>query len=80
MAERLSGEELVALVKRVFVPRANEAGLAILVDLPDGQVPDLGKRNHKYSICGHAVRQCGSCTNSQKGAGDSSDGSQGGWS
>jgi hypothetical protein len=40
MAERLSGEELVALVRRVFLPQANEQALAILVDLPDRQVPD----------------------------------------
>ena len=40
MSERLSGEELVALVKRVFRPQAGEKALAILVDLPDAQVPD----------------------------------------
>ena len=40
MNERLSGDELVALVRRVFQPRENEKGLAILVDLPDEQVPD----------------------------------------
>ena len=40
MAERLSGEELVALVRRVFLPREQEKGLAILVDLPDAQVLD----------------------------------------
>ncbi len=40
MTERLSGDELVALVKRVFLPRENETGLAILVDLPDVVIPD----------------------------------------
>ncbi len=40
MAERLNGEELVALVKRVFLPQAGEKALAILVDLPDAQAPD----------------------------------------
>lgn len=40
MTERLSGDELVALVKRVFRPREHEAGLAILVDLPDILIPD----------------------------------------
>ncbi|MDO8596679.1 MAG: hypothetical protein Q7R45_08645 [Sulfuricaulis sp.] len=40
MTERLIGNELVALVKRVFLPRAGETGMAILVDLPDAQVPD----------------------------------------
>ena len=40
MTERLSGDELVALVRRVFQPSANEKGVAILVDLPDAVVPD----------------------------------------
>lgn len=40
MSERLSGEELVALVQRVFQPRPGETALAILVDLPDARVPD----------------------------------------
>jgi hypothetical protein len=40
MTERLTGPELVALVRRVFVPRPGEKALAILVDLPDAQVPD----------------------------------------
>jgi len=40
MSERLSGAELVALVRRVFLPQAQEKGLAILVDLPDAQMPD----------------------------------------
>ena len=40
MTERLSGDELVALIRRVFQPRENETGLAILVDLPDATVPD----------------------------------------
>ena len=40
MTERLTGSELVALVRRVFVPRPEERALAFLVDLPDAQVPD----------------------------------------
>ncbi len=40
MTERLSGEELTALVHRVFAPRDNEKGLAVLVDLPDERIPD----------------------------------------
>jgi hypothetical protein len=40
MSERLRGEELVALVKRVFQPAADETKLAILVDLPDARVAD----------------------------------------
>jgi len=40
MSEALTGPELVALVQRVFQPRAGERALAILVDLPDAKVPD----------------------------------------
>lgn len=40
MTERLSGEELTALIRRVFRPAPHERGLAILVDLPDSEVPD----------------------------------------
>lgn len=40
MHDRLTGEELVALVERVFQPRAEDAALAVLVDLPDEAVPD----------------------------------------
>ena len=40
MSERLTGPELVALVQRVFQPQPEERALAILVDLPDAQVPD----------------------------------------
>jgi hypothetical protein len=40
MDEELSGPELVALVRRVFQPRPSERAMAILVDLPDAQVPD----------------------------------------
>ncbi|MCL4838042.1 MAG: hypothetical protein KJ058_08765 [Thermoanaerobaculia bacterium] len=40
MSERLQGEELAALVERVFRPRATDTGIAVLVDLPDGEVRD----------------------------------------
>lgn len=40
MIEALRGEELCALVRRVFLPRPGETRLAILVDLPDAVVPD----------------------------------------
>lgn len=40
MSERLQGEELAALVERVFRPRATDTGIAVLVDLPDGEVGD----------------------------------------
>jgi hypothetical protein len=40
MAERMTGDELVAMVQRVFQPRPGEERLAILVDLPDSKVGD----------------------------------------
>lgn len=40
MEDHLTGPELVALIRRVFRPAPHERGLAILVDLPDGEVPD----------------------------------------
>jgi len=36
----LTGEELTALVQRVFQPRENDRALAILADLPDQTAPD----------------------------------------
>jgi hypothetical protein len=38
--QHLTGEELVALVRRVFVPRPDDTGVGILVDLPDAVAPD----------------------------------------
>lgn len=38
--ERLSAEELLALVRRVFEPQEHEKALAIIVDLPDKEVGD----------------------------------------
>lgn len=37
---QLTGDELVALVQRVFVPGPKDHRLAILIDLPDSEVPD----------------------------------------
>ncbi len=39
-SQTLSQEELAALVSRVFQPRPEDTALAVLVDLPDGEVPD----------------------------------------
>ena len=40
MTETLTGQELAALVRRVFRPGPGDRILAIIVDLPDGKVPD----------------------------------------
>jgi hypothetical protein len=39
-SEELTGEELAALIKRVFAPGPDDQALAILVDLPDDALPD----------------------------------------
>lgn len=38
--ERLEADELIALIRRVFAPGADERRLAVLVDLPDARLPD----------------------------------------
>jgi leucyl aminopeptidase (aminopeptidase T) len=40
MSERLSATDLIALIRRVFSPTADDVRLGILVDLPDGRVAD----------------------------------------
>ena len=41
--DKLSAEDLTALVRRVFEPREEDGALAIIVDLPDDEVPDNGQ-------------------------------------
>ena len=41
MAEHLTGDELVALLRRVFLPTAADKALAVLVDVPDDASPDV---------------------------------------
>ena len=38
--DELSGDELAALVERVFAPRADDRALAVLVDLPEDETAD----------------------------------------
>jgi leucyl aminopeptidase (aminopeptidase T) len=40
MSETLSGEELAALVRRVFQPGEEDQLLGVMVDLPDKEIPD----------------------------------------
>jgi len=40
MTHTLSADELVELVRGVFAPRDEDRGLAVLVDLPDSELPD----------------------------------------
>jgi hypothetical protein len=57
MTEQLSGPELVALVRRVFQPRADEGAMAILVDLPDAKVPDDASWAARRAIAEAWVRE-----------------------
>jgi hypothetical protein len=41
--DRLTAEELTNLVKRVFEPRPEDRALAVIVDLPDDEVPDTDR-------------------------------------
>jgi len=53
--DRLSAEELTNLVKRVFEPGEEDRALAIIVDLPDDQVPDNPRwRNRRVLAAGWA--------------------------
>lgn len=61
MAERLRGDELVALIRRVFQPREAEKGLAILVDLPDAKVADNPDWATRRSIARGWLRELESC-------------------
>ncbi|MBD3222371.1 hypothetical protein GF314_14125 [bacterium] len=40
MTDLLSGEDLRLLVQRVFQPRPDDRGLLLMVDVPDGRLPD----------------------------------------
>jgi len=40
MPNNLSAEELTALVRRVFEPNESDTAIAVLIDLPDSEVPD----------------------------------------
>ncbi len=40
MSDKLTGQELVDLVKRVFDIRSNDRNLVVMVDMPDDVVPD----------------------------------------
>ncbi len=61
MAEILCGDELVALIKRVFQPRETEKGLAILVDLPDVRVGDNPDWATRRGIAAEWLRELEAC-------------------
>lgn len=63
MNERLSGDELTALVKRVFQPKDGEKRLAILIDLPDAKVPDNADWATRRAMAADWQKELLGCTN-----------------
>ncbi len=61
MAERLRGNELVALIKRVFQPGEADKSLAILVDLPDAKVADNPDWTTRRSIAEGWLQELTDC-------------------
>ena len=59
MSEKLTGQELVALVRRVFQPQPGETKLAILVDLPDSKVSDDADWAARRAIAAEWVAELG---------------------
>ena len=56
-AEKLTAEELTNLVKRVFEPRAEDRALAVIVDLPDDEVPDTERWRERRALAAGWVRE-----------------------
>ena len=50
VGDTLSREELVALLRRAFVPRPEDRAIALLVDLPDEQVSDHAEWRERRQI------------------------------
>jgi hypothetical protein len=58
MAEdTLSAEELINLVRRVFEPREEDTALAVIVDLPDDEVPDNPRWRTRRALAAAWVRE-----------------------
>jgi hypothetical protein len=55
--DRLTAEELTNLVKRVFEPRAEDRALAVIVDLPDDEVPDTDRWRERRALAAGWVRE-----------------------
>jgi len=54
---RLTGDELVSLVSRVFQPREDDLALAVLVDLPDDEVEDNPQWKERRALAAGWVRE-----------------------
>jgi leucyl aminopeptidase (aminopeptidase T) len=55
--DRLSAAELTALVQRVFQPREEDRALAVLVDLPDDEVPDNPRWRERRALAAGWARE-----------------------
>ncbi|MEE4270075.1 MAG: hypothetical protein V2I67_00270 [Thermoanaerobaculales bacterium] len=55
--ERLKADELVAMINRVFEPKAEDTTLAVLVDLPDEALPDHPAWTERRDIAADWVRE-----------------------
>ncbi len=55
--ERLEADELVALIERVFEPGPDDTTVAVLVDLPDAELPDNDAWASRRSIAAGWVRE-----------------------
>jgi len=56
---RLTAEELTALVRRVFEPREEDRALAFIVDLPDDEMPDNERWRERRALAAGWVRELG---------------------
>ena len=55
--DRLTAEELTNLVKRVFEPRPEDKALAVIVDLPDDEVPDTERWRERRALAAGWVKE-----------------------
>lgn len=55
--DQLTAEELTNLVKRVFEPRPEDKALAVIVDMPDDEVPDTPRWRERRALAAGWVRE-----------------------
>lgn len=57
MTDQLKADELAAMIRRVFEPKADDTALAVLVDLPDDALPDNDDWARRRLIAADWVRE-----------------------
>ena len=55
--DKLSADELTNLVRRVFEPQEDDLALAVIVDLPDDEVPDNPRWRNRRALAADWVRE-----------------------